>query len=262
MKRALTVLCLLLGGCMSTQSSVTALNVEAESMYGRMSLMIHPEDRFSQYEVNILRADNETSLYTYPSEDPDIRNTGGLIAYAACQNDYYGDVILEVIAYDRQQKKAAECRLEPVAVTDYYPAEKELLIGTDIDPQSITSVYWSGSGSESSQNFLWDLEKTEEGTVVFTADSFSEDGVINIKKPEDPEVFDQALEILKTGKMIRRNPDDPEFFILDGSEQSIHLRWDGQTELQKSWYRFESPERNKLTQFLNDLAKQESAANE
>ena len=55
MKRALTVLCLLLGGCMNTQSSVTALNVEAESMYGRMSLIIHPEDRFSQYEVNVLR---------------------------------------------------------------------------------------------------------------------------------------------------------------------------------------------------------------
>ena len=126
---------------MNTQSSVTALNVEAESMYGRMSLIIHPEDRFSQYEVNVLRADNETALYTYPTEAPAIRNAGDLIAYAACQNDYYGNVILEVTAYDSSRKKAAECRLEPVAVTDYYPAEKELLIGTDIDPQSITSVY-------------------------------------------------------------------------------------------------------------------------
>lgn len=261
MKRALTVLCLLLGGCMNTQSSVTALNVEAESMYGRMSLIIHPEDRFSQYEVNVLRADNETALYTYPTEAPAIRNAGDLIAYAACQNDYYGNVILEVTAYDSSRKKAAECRLEPVAVTDYYPAEKELLIGTDIDPQSITSVYWSGSGSESSQNFLWELEKTDEGTIVFTANSFSENGVINIERREDPEVFDQALEIVKKGKMIRRNPEDPEFIILDGSEQSIHLRWDGESELQKSWYQFESPERSELIQFLKEQANQESASN-
>ena len=151
------------------------------------------------------------------------------IAWYAQEHDYYGWMRYQVTAVDGE-KSIAQGVSESFLIADYYPSEKELK--PDLD--QMTYVSYSGSGEQAEDNFSFFVTKEESGWELY-ANYINEDGNHDIKEAVTESQIKELKELLAEGTVVRRTVSDPDLVMLDGSETSWQLNWEGSPKM-IGWY--------------------------
>ena len=145
---------------------------------------------------------------------------------------------------------------DPEDRIDYFPEREKLTPGKDFDIETVRSFNYSGSGMMMQHNFSFSiLSYGEERT--YSANWFDDKGKNHSveRSIKDPE-WQILLDYVKKGEVCRRYVFPPDLVMLDGSETSFGVQWEGETPAEESFYRFQPSEQTEeeLIDWLKSLA--------
>ena len=248
---------MLISGCTQPKGSEPAeLKINVEKGYGNAVLTWDEPEEADTYDILISKhsgadggakaeriADTTCqSGYFQPSN---------YLAWYGYETGYFGPVRFQVSAYAKNQLIAQGIN-DNLMIQDVFPPEEELFFGTDVKAEDIVSLQYSGSGSSMEDNFCFSVRKDGD-EVRYMADYTDVTGSHADDYEIAEEIFERILPELENGRIVRRIPDDPEIEMLDGSETYFRIEWKDETELQKSWYRFEPDEEETIINYLKGI---------
>ncbi len=264
MKRLLTgMLAFLSAGCAGSAKPVSLepMDIQLKTENYRPEIVWErPEGEDVHYDVMIHTVSGSDGgkagmiMYVIPV-DYEYFSGRDYVAYYAQENDYYGPMQYQVTAY-RGEKAFAQGTSDIFMAQDYFPAETEIIIGQDVDPEDINTFMYSGSGTYAESSFSFSVT-TENQTAVLNADYYDETGNHTTEKELREEEYAVLKQYLEHGTISRIQAEDPEMEVLDGSRESMRVFWNGMSRLQKDWYEFIAAEgeRQDLIDYLYEISK-------
>ena len=141
-----------------------------------------------------------------------------------------------------------------IECTKYWPAEDELLFGTDIRAQDISTVSWDAQAPYADGNYSYSVHRYYDEWEVW-ASYHDRLGYHDVERKITGKQFDAIVEIVTRGKLVRNYFSDPSVQVYDGSRTSKTIWWDTGTSLQLDSYHLELSEADnaQLEQALKDL---------
>ena len=202
------------------------------------------------YEVAVETAEGK-ELYRIAGRSESIAATG-YAAYAAQENDYYGEAVFHVFVKENGAVKK-EYVSETFLIEDFFPKQKELIIGEDLKLDDLYLISYSGNGEMASDNFSYSLSRSDE-EVTYSASWIDESGHHEVERTEDLKVWEEVLGYLANMKIERRELMDPEIQMLDGKESHLSVDWMGRTG-KYSYYTavFPKADEEALIRYLKEL---------
>ncbi|MBQ1476980.1 MAG: hypothetical protein IIZ33_02415 [Erysipelotrichaceae bacterium] len=203
------------------------------------------------YEVSVETSEGK-ELYRFKERSESVVATG-YAAYAAQENDYYGEAVFHVFVRENGTVKK-EYVSESFLIEDFFPKEKELIFGEDLKPDDLYLISYSGNGEMASDNFNYSLSRSDE-EVTYSASWIDGSGHHEVERTEDLKVWEEALGYLANMKIERRELRDPEIQMLDGKESHLSVDWMGRTG-KYSYYTavFPKEDEEALIRYLRELA--------
>ena len=124
-----------------------------------------------------------------------------------------------------------ECR-------DFYPEQEELLIGPDVNLFDVNAVFFKATASYREGNYSYEVHRYYDEYVLY-ADYYDSLGYHDIERNISEKQYQEIIDIISRGKLIRKYVMDPELEILDGGSEEVEISWDGMSALQRNCYRLQ-----------------------
>ena len=238
------------------------LNPVIDTTYGGFALRWNNPDN---YPVRIIlqRVDPDQSvqdLYTVETNHSYLQ-CWDIVGYAAQKNDYYGNMRFLLQETDAQGKILKEEPAEVFACTDFFPEEKT----KSISGQTVKYISYT-CGQSSSMTAGYPAGTMSNCTVYHFRDEYTFTATYWVKDFTSKEIekkltekdWNEVLQYLEGGQLIRKKISDPDFVILDGGHpESLQVNTEEMTRLEERFYDYE-PEKDKkeaLIQWMTNKCK-------
>lgn len=219
-----TALCLCACGGGEGRPGKEAMIVELDTT-GRIYCRWEPSasaDKNTVYRVALILEDGT------PAAEFETRESGAWlfdrIAYYL-QNNGGTDITfyVSVRAYNGGAFFAAGSS-ETVTLTGVIPSSSERTVGRDVALDDVLSFAYHGTADYKEGNFGYYVYKAAYG-ADYEYRFFTEKGSFDDEKILSPEDWDELVSMLEGVKLVNRSFDDPELEMLDGSSETMSIRW-------------------------------------
>lgn len=270
MKKIFLIIFALLLGCTKAPSAVQEpaeptekpktevtepMKAELDAGYVSPNLrIIADENRQLSFRVALQRVPEDRDVFDIMTDSTYFWGSD-FVAYYCQENGFFGEVRYHVTVLENGQK-IGDLYSESFTAGDYFPEREKLTPGKDFDIETVRSFNYSGSGMMMQHNFSFSiLSYGEERT--YSANWFDDKGKNHSveRSIKDPE-WQILLDYVKKGEVCRRYVFPPDLVMLDGSETSFGVQWEGETPAEESFYRFQPSEQTEeeLIDWLKSLA--------
>ncbi len=251
-KGMLSLLALLcISGCTKKITPV----MEVKRLDHNLIVSIIPNDEEGYHEYAVTLTDQNSG-----EQIAELRGESGEEIYLRCtdhvlwymQNSNLTDLTVQVKAQLLGSFNAVK---DEIVLNDFFPSDNPMTIGEDIAIHDIHSFRYSGSGSEPSDFFFYDLQPEEDG-YLYETEYFYEDEHYQFTAHITDEEADAVFSILNGAVWERTYIEDPMLMILDGSSSEAVISYEGISEMEEAFYslRFSREQRNALRELLHQTA--------
>lgn len=225
------------------------LEVYLDTDYGRLHLEWTEVDG-AMYVVTLQGIDingEYIDLSSYPS-DYNAFYGEDMVAYY-CQENGFPEKMCFHISANINEEVISEGFSEAFDPKDFFPERESLQLKDDIPLASITAFSWNTNGSyvEANQNLYF----YKDGDDCYLEGLFYRDSKkTEVKKKLKEQDWQEFLELLSQGEVVRKYIMDPEIVILDGGENSMELEWEGMSDIEQKYYVYSSSNRDAIIDWL------------
>ena len=175
------------------------------------------------------------------------------IAYVCQENGFPEHVRFRVEVYNAGDELEAYGESELLDPAEIFPQKEELLIGTDIPEERITSFAWTESGTTAESNNYFYISRISGGISYEASwhDSTGRSKEVSKQLKEDD--WQKLLGYLRQGSVVRKYVMDPEIEVLDGSYVGAKIEWQDMKPSEEMYYVFSAADRSGLRQYCESL---------
>ncbi len=225
------------------------LNPVIDTTYGGFALRWNNPDNYPT-RIILQRVEPDQSvqdLYTVETNH-NYQQCWDIVGYAAQKHDYYGNMQFLLQETDAQGKILKEEPTEVFACTDFFPEEKT----KSISGQTVKYISYT-SGQSSSMIAGYPAGTMSNCTVYHFRDEYTFTATYWIKDFTSKEIekkltekdWNEVLQYLEGGQLIRKKISDPDFIVLDGGHpECLQVNTEEMTRLEERFYDYE-PEKDK-----------------
>lgn len=123
---------------------------------------------------------------------------------------------------------------------DFFPEVDELVIGKDINADDINYVSYTQSGTTADSIMSYTVTKDEDEYLLYYGDK---------EKKITKAQWDNVIELVKQGTVVRDYIMDPELVVLDGETRRYRIEWEDITDLESNYYSLRMKDKSLLEYF-------------
>ena len=198
-----------------------------------------PEEN-CEYEVSLFEKGNSDAFYKTETAGVTLGLSDRIAWYyqETLQSDSFRhpmDLVVKTSAL-KNGKAIAQGESEPMHLEDLFPPKEAPQIGKDIPEEDITVFEWSSNGSSTELIYNYYVSFDPEEPVYY-ASWFGENGNADIETETGEQFRKAVFDLIIRGELYRKYVEDPDLEILDGSEESLRIEWNGMKDSERSYYR-------------------------
>ena len=144
---------------------------------------------------------------------------------------------------------------------DFFPEQEQLRWDEDVDPALVTMFSWDTNGDTAEANNHISVYRSG-GEILLSADYYDSSSKRHeVEKKISEAEWQDLLNLLRQGSIVRRYVSDPEISMLDGSHAEMTVRWENMSDTQERFYVFSPGESgDALLKWLFDHSKKSMGA--
>ncbi|MBR2669648.1 MAG: hypothetical protein IKE36_07655 [Solobacterium sp.] len=245
-----------------TMTEQNRLNPVIDTTYGGFALRWNNPDHYPTRIILQKVNSDQTAKDLYTAEtNHNYQQCWDIVGWAAQENDYYGDMRFLVQETDAQGKILKEEPTEVFACTDFFPEEKT----KSISGQTVKYISYTAGQSSSmvagypagtmSNCTVYHFRDEYTFSATYWKDNFTSK---EIEKNLTEKDWNEVLQYLEGGQLIRKKIHDPDFIVLDGGHpESLQVHTEEMTRLDERFYEYElvKDKKEALLQWMTEKCK-------
>ena len=252
------LLLLLFGAFQPAQAEGQDMEINVNTDYGNLRLGWEEIPGADSYRITMLdESDNELVSYTESGSGSDCLDQ---LAWYCQENGFPVSVRFHVQALqaDTLLSEGVTDKMDP---RDFFPEQEQLRWDEDVDPALVTMFSWDTSGDTAEGNNHISVYRSGR-EIMMSADYYDSSSKHHETEKKISEAeWQELLNLLRQGSIVRRYVSDPEISMLDGSDAKMIVRWENMSDTQERFYAFSPGESgDALLKWLFDHSKKSMGA--